>query len=124
MIPGKIFLDTWREALLGNFNYFVINFLGNIMMFMPLGFFPPLLWRRVTRKKAMLAGAGFSLTVELCQLLTSRGTDIDDLWLNALGVLLGFYLYQGTARYFGRFTERFRVPGDNVDRRSTLDDIK
>ena len=34
-----------------------------------------------------------SLCIELLQLPQARGTDIDDLWLNMLGALIGYLIY-------------------------------
>ena len=65
---------------------------GNIVMFMPIGFFPKLLWRRWSWWKSALAGFAASVTIELAQLFTERSTDIDDVILNTLGALLGWLL--------------------------------
>lgn len=65
-------------------------FMGNVAMFLPFGFFVPLLWRRFGWLRAVTLGAGITLFVETCQLAVGRAFDIDDLMLNALGVLLGY----------------------------------
>ena len=45
LIPFKVILETYREVFINRyFNYFLINFLGNIIMFIPFGIFIPLLW--------------------------------------------------------------------------------
>ena len=90
--PFIIFYHSRILARQGNTTYFLINFWGNIAMFLPVGFFPAILWRKGRWWKAMLSGAGLSLAIELCQLPMARGTDIDDLWLNTLGALLGYGL--------------------------------
>ena len=41
----------------------------------------------------MLSGFLISLAIELAQYPLERGTDIDDLWLNTLGALLGWAVY-------------------------------
>ena len=89
LIPFRIFADSLASGT----GYFIINFLGNIGMFLPIGFFTALLWERPSFLKS--AGAGFftSLTIELCQLPLDRGTDIDDLWLNTLGAALGYLVF-------------------------------
>lgn len=95
----------------GSWGYFLINVVGNIVMFMPLGFFPCLLWE--DRGRGLLRGTGWaffaSLCVELCQLPQDRGTDIDDLWLNALGGAWGFLLYWLLKRLWPGLPERFRL---------------
>ena len=65
-------------------------FIGNVAMFLPFGCFVPLLWRGFTWPRAVTLGAGITLIVETCQLAVGRAFDIDDLMLNALGVLLGY----------------------------------
>lgn len=72
-----------------------INLLGNTLLFIPLGLFPPLLWISMRRfwKTALLA-AGVMTVVELLQMLLLLGTcDIDDLILNVLGACLGYLLF-------------------------------
>lgn len=67
----------------------------NVVLFLPLGFSIPLVWKRVDRAFTIGAmGFSFSLAIELSQLLNHRATDIDDLILNTLGALLGFALYR------------------------------
>lgn len=78
----------------GKIGFFLINFIGNIAVFMPVGFFVSLLWRRPACWKALCVGLGLSLFIEICQLPLARGTDVDDLWLNTLGALLGWAVYK------------------------------
>ena len=92
LCPLVIFEQSRILARQGNTTYFLINFWGNIAMFLPIGLFPALLWRKGRWWKALFSGAGLSLFIELCQLPMMRGTDIDDLWLNTLGALLGYGL--------------------------------
>lgn len=66
-----------------------INFPGNVIMFLPMGFFAGLLMDKPRWWKGTLATAALSLFIEIFQLFVSRGTDVDDLILNALGGLLG-----------------------------------
>lgn len=63
-------------------------------MFAPLGFLVPLLWKKFRRFwKVALLGAGVSLSIETLQLLLPRGTDVDDVWLNTLGAMLGYLVW-------------------------------
>lgn len=107
--PLVIFYHARILARQGNSTYFLINFWGNIAMFLPIGFFPALLWRRGRWWKALLTGAGLSLAIELCQLPTARGTDIDDLWLNTLGAVLGYALAWLVQRAWPGAAERCKV---------------
>lgn len=82
---------------------------GNIVMFMPIGFFPRLLWRRWGWWKSVLAGFGVSVTIELAQLFTERSTDIDDVILNTLGALLGWLLVWLLERLWPRAVKACKV---------------
>lgn len=64
-------------------------------MFLPFGFLVPLIWKEAGKALyILLAGFSFSLLIEVSQLLSSRGTDVDDLILNTLGAAAGFLLYK------------------------------
>ena len=109
LIPFRIIVDSWKALSDGNWIYPMINIAGNIVMFMPAGFFTALLWKGESLKKAGLAGFFFSLTVEICQLPQARGTDIDDLWLNTLGAILGYGVFGLMKRYRPLWIPGFRV---------------
>lgn len=85
---------AWREAWN---NYSVKNWanvLLNIAMFMPLGFLLPLLGKKF-RKWYISIPAGFcaSLVIELLQLAIGQGIcDVDDLFCNTLGAVIGYFL--------------------------------
>lgn len=66
----------------------LVQLLGNVLLFVPLGFFLALggaqKWGR-----AMITGVGSAVLVEAWQSLVGRSFDIDDVILNALGVGVG-----------------------------------
>ena len=67
------------------------NIIGNIAMFIPVGVVWPICFRKLdTMKKTILAGAGFTLFIEVTQLFClGRHTDVDDLILNTFGAAIG-----------------------------------
>ena len=67
--------------------------LGNVAMFLPIGFFPALLWRRWRWWKSLLVGSFASSTIESIQFFIGRSTDIDDVILNTTGALAGFWVF-------------------------------
>ena len=73
----------------------LLNIIGNTTMFIPLGIVFPILDRRLnTHAKAMAAGVGISLCIEILQLpFFDRVSDIDDLLLNSLGYVTGYGVY-------------------------------
>lgn len=89
------FMITDFSALFG----FIINILGNIIVFMPVGFFIPWLFSNKAWShriiSVLLIGFIFSLGVESTQFIMSVGVfDIDDLILNTLGAFIGWQLYR------------------------------
>lgn len=85
---------AWREAWQRFTLQIWLNVLLNVALFVPLGMLLPFLGKLFRRWYAALA-AGFltSLAVELTQLITHRGMcDVDDLFTNTLGAVLGWCL--------------------------------
>lgn len=76
------------------------NLLGNIVLFIPLGYFLPAI--SASLRKFYLTFLSVTIiitTVELAQLVFMVGTcDIDDLILNLLGASMGYGLYRLTNR--------------------------
>ena len=108
LIPFKVLKETYNEVFINNnFNYFLINFLGNIIMFIPIGFLIPLLWN-TSFKKVIIIGLCSSLFIELVQLFLARGTDIDDVFLNTLGVFLGLLIYTLLYKKYQVFLNKFK----------------
>ena len=67
------------------------TYILNVIMFMPLGFLLPLIWRRYRKMgRTVLTGFCMSLSIELLQLFCLRVTDVDDLTMNTLGTAVGF----------------------------------
>ena len=89
LIPLVNLLDyeVFREML--------INVIGNISMFIPIGVIWPAVFRELDRPwKVIAAGIGFSLCIEILQLpFFDRVTDVDDLILNSAGFLAGYGAY-------------------------------
>lgn len=74
----------------------ITNSALNVLLFIPLGFQLPVLWRKFrVMRSTVLFGLGMSLTIELLQMLTYRATDINDLITNGFGTLLGYLLAAG-----------------------------
>lgn len=91
------FVVTWQQfryyARAGRWDVILINYPGNVLMFLPFGLLCSLLLARPKGWKVMFLSSFLSITIELSQLLFSRGTDIDDVILNTLGGLLGYGCY-------------------------------
>ena len=73
-----------------------IHLLGNVMAFIPLGMFIPVLMgnKLLSGAKVLVLSLLLSLTFEVTQLLTGMGIfDVDDLMLNTFGGMVGYVLY-------------------------------
>lgn len=71
---------------------------GNILLFVPLGFLLPALWRHLRHAfVVVLIGMGFSIMIETSQFLfTHRVANVDDVILNSLGVWIGYGFFYVT----------------------------
>lgn len=80
--------------LVDRYDGYMMNIIGNIMMFIPVGIVWSICFSKLdTIRKNILAGAGFSLFVEVTQLFClGRHTDVDDLILNTIGVAIGAFI--------------------------------
>ena len=76
-------------------NIDIVGYALNILLFIPLGILLPIMNERNKRFKALIIWAiGFSVMIELSQILNHRATDIDDILLNTLGAVLGYGMYK------------------------------
>ena len=73
----------------------ISNLFGNIVIFMPFGFLVPILGRKKRNFWfTSLLSFALSLTVECIQLVTRTGCfDVDDIFLNTIGGMLGYLVY-------------------------------
>lgn len=71
-----------------------IDTILNIILFVPLGFFLPLLYKKYHHMKTVaLTGFLFSLAVEIVQMFGWGSSDINDLMTNTAGACIGFLVY-------------------------------
>jgi glycopeptide antibiotics resistance protein len=79
----------------------LINLVGNVVMFVPLGCLVPWIWKpwgRFLRNFGLMTG--IILCVELSQYVLCLGTcDVDDLLLNLIGTTIGFVLWKLCSRF-------------------------
>ena len=80
----------------GSWNLFLLNVVGNICVFIPLGMFLPKLFARCRNLFFVIVlSLELSLVVEVVQLMTRVGSfDVDDLLLNTIGGTLGYLIYK------------------------------
>lgn len=96
MIPFKgAFATYWPHIRKGHFQSGIfVQFFGNLLIFAPLGFFLCLFWRKHPHKWLMyLFPVILAFVIESCQYIFGMGQcDIDDLWMNVVGFILGVLL--------------------------------
>lgn len=73
-----------------------INLVGNVVMFVPLGYFLPALWPRLRQFFfILLSSVVIIVFIELFQYFFGLGScDVDDFILNIPGVLMGWGIYR------------------------------
>lgn len=72
---------------------FIKNILGNMILFMPYGFFVAYYIKSEKGRVGFVLCLVSSFAIEITQLLIGRVFDIDDILLNVFGGMLGFYIY-------------------------------
>lgn len=96
-----------------------INIVGNVLIFSPLGFAIPLLSKKFNNIwSVIILGFLLSLSIEFSQnLFVNRVFDVDDLFLNTLGTLIGYFFYlllnrkQSTKEFFEDIRQSERAGG-------------
>lgn len=86
---------NWAKKSDMGMRMMLLNVAGNILCFVPYGFFVPVIFRRIRNGVTVTVAAFvFSLAVEVAQLLLRAGSfDVDDLLLNTVGGLAGYAIY-------------------------------
>ena len=100
LVPLKEITRYFRYYRTLGMPLFLINIVGNMVAFMPFGFFLPIISRR-SRKwyNTVSFGLIFSLILETLQLIFKVGSfDVDDMLLNTVGAGLGFLVYRTVQR--------------------------
>lgn len=73
--------------------YFIKNVLGNVILFIPFGYFVSTLVKAKKPFAILSISLITSLTIEITQYLIGRTFDIDDIILNVVGCTIGYLLY-------------------------------
>lgn len=103
LTPFRSIISYFRHYDRG---YFMVNFWGNILMFMPWGFGLPLLWQREQGISPVICHSlALTLFIETVQLFIGRSVDVDDLILNFLGSLSGAAIYFILKKIFPRLQD-------------------
>lgn len=94
--PFKEILRFWNNRKTLGFWAVTLNLAGNVAAFVPFGMILPVFVRRARRPgRIALLSLELSFIMEFCQLIFRVGSfDVDDMLLNTLGGLLGYFLFR------------------------------
>lgn len=84
LITGELTIGRWVLKML------VYNFL----MFVPFGFFLPLVSEKVNNRNIWKIAVLVPVAVEVIQSIVGRSFDVDDLILNFAGIVVGYFIAQ------------------------------
>ncbi len=73
---------------------FIKNIIGNMVMFVPYGFFVSYYSKDIKLRSAFFLVLIASVVIESTQLAIGRVFDVDDILLNVVGGLIGYLLYK------------------------------
>lgn len=74
-------------------NVRILNLFGNLLMFMPMGFFLPIITKKHSFKTTLCISVIITVLIEIIQFFIGRSSDIDDVILNSIGCCLGFLCF-------------------------------
>lgn len=94
LVPFKTITDFIFNT--SNIKIILINIVGNILAFVPLGFLLPMAFAKFNRlRKVLTITLVTTISIELSQYIFGVGAcDIDDIILNVLGGIVGFGAYK------------------------------
>lgn len=92
----KLYTRYWERAEINSFG----NLIGNVLLFVPFGYMMPSMFQKSKRLFVFLMQLLLLvLGLELIQLYTNFGVfDVDDILLNCIGGLIGFFFYKIVGR--------------------------
>ena len=80
-------VDAWSSLSL-------LNISANVLLFLPLGCLIPVIWKKwYSFKKVLFLGLTVTCFIEMVQMFVGRSTDIDDVILNTLGIIIGYGIF-------------------------------
>lgn len=94
--PNYIPFKTILPYLIGRGGLLIagINIIGNIVLLVPIGFLIPFVFIRMSFLRIVVFAILFCFLIEIIQAIGGIGIfDIDDVILNGLGVLIGYWLF-------------------------------
>lgn len=97
LIPFQFITTEWGMSTRKQ----ITQEIANVMMFVPLGFIFPAVYKRLRRCRwTILCTMGVSFCIESMQYFIGRSADVDDVLLNTCGGAIGYLLFIAFSRFF------------------------
>lgn len=78
-----------------NVNQFIVEKIPNVLLFVPFGFFLPVVFQKMRRfYKTALVSFFVTFSIEFFQYFIGRSSDIDDIITNLSGAVIGYFLFK------------------------------
>ena len=94
-------IPFWSYWDYGEHSYFMEMFgenILNVLLFVPIGFLAGCGLQRMTWKKVLILGGGYSVLIELLQFIFKKGfCETDDIIHNVLGCIIGYGLWRAVS---------------------------
>ena len=92
--------ETWKLIYGQSRIDFLYNSFGNVLCFVPIGILTPIVFsKKMNFIRILFFGIGLSLIIESLQFVLDTGvTDIDDVFFNTCGLILGYVIYKTFSR--------------------------
>lgn len=87
---------------------FFKNIVGNILMFVPFGFFTSYYLKLDKKRIIFCLTFIVSVVIELIQLKIGRAFDVDDIILNMVGSFFGYFFYRLMDKIFGDLSDTIK----------------
>lgn len=85
IIAGELTLGSWVKTMLT----------GNLLMMVPMGMFLPFISKQVNAKSILKIAIIIPVVIEIIQPIVGRSFDVDDLILNFIGIIVGYFIAFG-----------------------------
>lgn len=107
--PEEHILNIKPFNWIGNrdsFQQIIVEKVPNIMLFIPFGFFVPIVLKNKRKLyKTTIIALGITFSVEFIQYFIGRSSDIDDIITNLLGAIVGYAVF----KIFNKFLKQKKL---------------
>lgn len=95
LIPFWSYFDYGKQSY---FMEMIGESILNVLLFMPIGFLAGFGLQRMTWKKVLILGGGYSVLIELLQFIFMKGfCEIDDVIHNLTGCIIGYAIWRAVS---------------------------